>query len=67
MVTCTRCGGNSAVKDTRPNIHDKEVYRQRKCKSCGRIFYTIEREIQASDQFMKRWYNHYRKKSKKET
>ena len=39
-MKCSTCGGNTYITDTivTPN---NEIYRQKKCKDCKKIFYTI--------------------------
>lgn len=39
-MVCEICGGKSGVIDT--ISQDDAVYRKRKCKECGHIFYTEE-------------------------
>ena len=39
MIQCDKCGGSTAVKETRGK------YRRRKCAKCGRTFRTVERPI----------------------
>lgn len=72
MLACPRCGGDAKVVDTVNNFFDDEVYRRRKCTDCGHIVYTVEREVQMSEQFLDRWNEHHRqtlhrKKLKKES
>ena len=56
-MICSMCGGQVSVTDS-ANKPDGEVYRRRKCKGCGRIFYTIEFEVEKTDQLMAEWYEY---------
>lgn len=67
-MICPRC--NSAkigVVDTVQNDDDREIYRRRKCRNCGKVLYTIEFEAPYDDQFSEDWTKYYRttKNSKK--
>lgn len=41
-MICQICGGATQVVDT--GTSDTEIIRRRKCKTCGKIFYTVERK-----------------------
>lgn len=41
-MTCQICGGDTKVVDTARS--SDEVIRRRKCKACGEVFYTVERD-----------------------
>lgn len=43
-MTCPICGSDTRVIDTRKTM--ESVVRQRKCKSCGHGFHTVELESQ---------------------
>jgi transcriptional regulator NrdR family protein len=65
-MNCPKCNCSSCTTiDTVQNRTDNEVYRKRKCRDCGHIFYTSEFEVEYSDQFKKDWNKHYRRKYKK--
>lgn len=53
-MKCSTCGGNTYITDTivTPN---NEIYRQKKCKDCKKIFYTIEFEVEENKKFMDEW------------
>lgn len=56
-MICTECGGDVMVTDS-ARKPDGEVYRRRKCKGCGRIFYTIEFEVEKDEKFLVEWYKY---------
>ena len=64
MMYCPKCNGEAKVIDTVGNLEDKEVYRKRKCTVCGHVIYTVEIEVQQSNQFKIRWYSHHRTRKK---
>lgn len=43
-MNCPKCGGEVKVLDNINNTEDNEIYRKRKCKKCGNVFYTVEFE-----------------------
>lgn len=53
-MICSECGGKVQCRDN-ANTDKNEVYRKRKCLGCGRIFYTIEFEVDKDEAFMKEW------------
>ena len=62
IMKCSICAGKVRVID---NVNkDSENYRKRKCDGCGRIFYTIEFEVEQDDQFNKDWSMYHRKNNK---
>ena len=42
-MVCVYCGGETQVVNSRPQVKLMQVWRRRKCKSCGSIFSTSER------------------------
>lgn len=62
-MLCPKCGGKSGVIDTVKNPVDNEIYRQRKCTDCGRVFYSIETKADCNQDFMEeKWHKYYRRK-----
>lgn len=59
-MKCPKCSGKIQVTDT---VHtaDNEIYRKRKCLSCGRFFYTTEFEVEVTAEFLEEWYKAYRR------
>jgi transcriptional regulator NrdR family protein len=58
-MNCQKCGEKTLVKDC---VHtNEENYRRRMCGSCGRVFYTIEFEVEQNEEFVRQWNNNYRK------
>ena len=43
-MNCPKCGGKVSVLENFNNTEDNEIYRKRKCKKCGNVFYTVEFE-----------------------
>ena len=44
-MTCPKCDGKLKIRSTLLS-DENEVYRQKKCLSCGYLFYTIEFEVE---------------------
>lgn len=53
-MNCPKCSGEVRARDT---IHtaENEIYRKRKCISCGHVFYTLEFEVENNDSFQAEW------------
>ena len=65
-MNCEKCGSKDVkVLDVVHNNDAYEIYRKKQCKNCGRMFYTMEFEVEDDAVFMESWYEHYRKKPKK--
>lgn len=56
-MLCSICGAKTTVVDTRKKLEDFEIYRRRRCKNpnCNHEFYTVEYEIDATDDTIKMW------------
>ena len=52
-MNCPSCGENTFVWDTASG--EEEIFRKRKCKSCGESFCTIEFEVEYDENFRKEW------------
>ena len=64
-VSCPVCWTkNTGISDS-VRTFDNEVYRQRRCKGCGHIFYTMECIIEDSESFKEEW-EYYCKCKKKD-
>lgn len=50
---CPNCGEKTRVYDS--SNAPEEVYRKRKCESCGTNICTIEYEVENNDAFKKAW------------
>lgn len=57
------CGESTGVLDVR-HAPDNEDYRQRKCKACNHIFYTVEFEVEPTESFMKEFSKLHRHQKK---
>lgn len=58
-MLCPKCNGKVLVTDTR-GTPNNDIYRERKCVNCGYIFYTIEFEVESTDDFKKEWSKYHR-------
>lgn len=50
-MTCPKCGGRMLGKDTR-YTPENETIRKRKCDKCGNIMYTLEFEVELTEQLI---------------
>lgn len=64
-MKCPKCGEKTRVIEVVNNSDDLEVYRQRRCPSCGYLMYTTESVTVWSSDFDERWHKHYRRKKKR--
>lgn len=65
MKTHENCGGSLKVIETR---HDgAETYRQKRCKKCGKLVYTLEFEIEYDEQVDAIWKSIMRKHRKEQS
>lgn len=58
-MVCFECGGKLYVKDS-VNVPGNIIYRQKICKNCGQIYYTMERNIANTTAFQKDWARYHR-------
>ena len=64
MNKCPKCGEKTKVMDI---VHGPDkTYRRRRCRVCGRIFYTLETPIEMTEKDHFWWHAWYRQKKKKE-
>lgn len=60
-MTCPKCNSTRiAIRDSVNNTEENETYRKRVCADCGRIFHTVEFEVEYNDRFKKEWHKYYR-------
>ena len=60
-MICPKCNSDSTmVSDGVSNPEDHERYRQRRCKNCNHIFYTMECEIDNNKSFKDVWNKYHR-------
>lgn len=64
-MKCPKCGEKTRVIEVVNNSDDLEVYRQRRCPSCGYLMYTTESVTVWSSDFDERWHKYYRRKKKR--
>lgn len=62
-MICPVCEGKLEVVDVVRDIDD--IYRRRKCKSCGQLVYTTESEVKPDTAFRNAW-NACARKNKEE-
>lgn len=61
-MICPKCKSESIrVVDNVKNPNMNEIYRMRKCKDCGHVFYTVEIEAEMDKRFNKDWNKYHRK------
>ena len=59
-MICPKCGEKTTVVDNSFNPGTNELSRRRRCKVCNHEFFTIEFEVECTEQFNKDWYDHHR-------
>lgn len=64
-MICPKCKGPCVVVDTVNNDPGNETMRERACKNCGNVFYTVEFVAYRDRQFLEDWKKYYRKRKKK--
>lgn len=52
-MICPSCNGKLEVVDVVRDVDD--IYRRRKCKSCGQLIYTTESEVKPDTAFRAAW------------
>lgn len=60
-MICPNCEGPVGVLDTRHDKDENETLRQKRCKVCGYIFYTVEMIVEETPEFMDTWCKYYRR------
>jgi transcriptional regulator NrdR family protein len=67
---CPDCGVKSFVSDSAIDKENNELYRERTCTRCGKVFFTTEFVVDEDDKFRELWlklklkYNRERKKER---
>lgn len=59
-MICPKCGGKTTVEDNSFNPDTNELSRRRRCKACNHEFFTMEFEVECTEQFKKDWYDNHR-------
>ena len=62
-MVCPKCGGKIHVVDN-VNTNENETYRQKECRKCGYIFYTVEFEVDNDKSLKYIWKNNHRRNYK---
>lgn len=52
-MLCPECNGKLEVVETVKNLD--YIYRRRRCKSCGQLIYTTEKEVSPTTAFRSAW------------
>lgn len=60
-MNCPKCKGKLTVCDTVDVEGTNEIYRKRKCLECGHIFFTVEFEVDYTEDFEEIWSKNHRK------
>lgn len=63
-MTCPQCNGKVYVIDS-VNAPEGDIYRKRKCRECGYLFYTVESEMEAMPSFVKKWSYYHRSNNRR--
>jgi transcriptional regulator NrdR family protein len=53
-MNCPKCSGAVMVRDT-TYTEENEIYRRKKCRECGHVFYTMEFEVEDNPAFRAEW------------
>ena len=62
-MKCPKCSNKSTVIDY-VKTPENEIYRKRKCKTCGHIFYSVEFVAEQDEVFEKEWSKYHRATSR---
>lgn len=62
-MVCPKCGRVAGQLDSIETA-EKEVYRERYCRSCDYKFYTVEYEVERNSQFATMWNKHKKQTGK---
>ena len=62
-MVCPKCGGKIHVVDN-VNTNENETYRQKECRKCGHVFYTVEFEVDNDKNLKDTWKNNHRRNYK---
>ena len=55
-MKCPTCNSsNNITHDFVTNPETNEVYRRRDCKNCGRVFFTVEFEVEVTEKLQEEW------------
>lgn len=68
-MRCPKCASEKTyVVDGAPNSETNEYYRRRRCAQCSHVFFTIEFDVEETEQFREDWKKSHRawKASEKE-
>ena len=62
-MVCSRCGGKTRVIDN--SNTDEENYRTRRCMKCKSEFFTVEFEVESTNDFKHTYYMNSRQRKRK--
>lgn len=63
-MNCPNCKVKSYVLDAVNNTVEHETYRKRKCRGCGKVFFTLEFEVENDKPFMRKWFLNHRERKR---
>ena len=63
-MKCPKCGHITQVTHLTTSGENEE-YRRRRCRWCGRVFFTIEFDIEENEQLRNEWPEMFKKKGVK--
>ena len=52
---CPDCGVKTFVSDSAPDKKNNELYRERTCTRCGKVFFTTEFVVDEDNKFRELW------------
>ena len=60
-MICQKCKSQVHTIDVAQNTDTNDIYRKKKCLSCGYTFYTIEKVVKFNDRkFQEKWDKYHR-------
>jgi transcriptional regulator NrdR family protein len=54
-MRCPKCNSAAITTIEAVDVPWNEIYRKKKCRSCGHIFHTAEFEVEPDKRFKKEW------------
>lgn len=63
VINCPKCEGLLKIRDYSKSS-DGDLYRRRVCNKCGHTIFTIEFEVEQTEDFKKDWIKGYRQTAK---
>lgn len=57
-MNCPKCNAETVRTGIAENIKEGETYRRYSCEMCGNVFFTVEFEVETTEQFFDSFFNH---------